>query len=68
MFVCVQEHWCLMHVRGGGVRGGCNRSLSVSFSLSLSLTHTHTHIEAIFKNFRILSYQEVFCHVAKNTS
>jgi hypothetical protein len=40
-------------------------------------THTHTHtwtsqtltyFEAVFKNFRILSYLEVLCHMAKNTS
>jgi hypothetical protein len=31
-------------------------------------SQTLTHFEALFNNFRSLSYQEVLCHMAKNTS
>jgi len=41
--VRVQDHTCLMHVRGGGVRGECNRSLSVAHARACARAHTHTH-------------------------
>jgi hypothetical protein len=54
--VCVQEHRCLMHVRGSRVREECNRSLCLT-QTHTRVSQTLTHITAIIKSFRIHSYQ-----------
>jgi hypothetical protein len=73
--VCVyaQEYTCLMHMRGVGGEDSVP-GLSLSHTRARVRAHvcartkseTLTHTEAIFKKFRILSYQEVFSCMAKN--